>query len=291
VSDATFPFFPDPDSWETTGSRSTSWTSKGSEKQQTREFIAVGLMSPEEAVDYALNGAPPPDNIPYYIPFNPQLNQPGLLLESISATPLDTPETWSVTAQYKSLVRDDDGNDVDYTFSGTTSGQSQNITQGLDYRKFGNGPNFAGAINVTENGVDGVDIVIPKLEFQIDKVLRKSTKWFEYLMHITQLTGSVNAAPFGLFARGEVLYLGADFSVQGGGDTNFTHKFMASPNRTIANNNALKFGPISNVEKMGHDYLWVDYIAMEESGFVIREPRTVHVHQVYPYADFTRLRL
>jgi hypothetical protein len=53
----------------------------------------------------------------------------------------------------------------------------------------------------------------------------------------------------------------------------------------------LTFGEITNVEKLGHEYLWVDYVAAESSGFVIRKPRSVHVHQVYPYADFTQLQI
>jgi hypothetical protein len=280
------------DAWEVATSRETTWTAEGASKDQTREVQVTGFTTPETALNYCLNL---PNNhegrLPTYIPFDLATGNPALLLKSIRATATDSPEIWTITGEYKSLVRDDQGNAVDYTFSGTTSGATQTITQGFAYQKYGTGPDYQGAINVSSSGVDGVDIVIPKLEFEIDKVLKAGTLWFDYLLTVTKMTGTVNAAVFGPFARGEVLYLGVDFSVKGGGDVQFTHKFVASPNRLVANGNALTFGTISNVEKLGHDYLWIDYIAAENAGFVIRQPRTVHVHRVYEFADFTQLKI
>jgi hypothetical protein len=280
------------DAWETATSRETTWSAQGAAKTQTREIQVKGFMTGEEALGYCLS-RPPGDEgqLPSYIPYNAATQDPPLLLRSIKATANDNPEIWTITGEYSSLVRDDLGRAVDYTFSGTTSGASQTVTQGIVYTKYGTGPDYQGAINVNPNGVDGVDIVIPKLEFQIDKVLPKGTLWFAYLMTLVKLTGTVNEAAFGPFARGEVLYLGTDFSQKGGGETSFIHKFVGSPNRTAANGNALTIGGINNIEKMGHDYLWIDYVATDNAGFVIRQPRTVHVHQVYPYADFSQLRI
>lgn len=286
-----FPILP-VDAWELPTSRESTWTAEGSTKEQTREVMVTGFTTAEEALNYVLNLADGIEGrLPTYIPYDFATGNPAMLLRAIRATAADTPEAWKIIGEYKSLLRDDDGNAVDYTFSGTTSGASQNITQGLDYQSYGNGPNYQGAINVGPNGVEGVEIVVPKFEFTIDKVLPKGTLYFDYLKVLMRLTGTVNGAPFGPFARGEVLYLGADFSVKGGGDTSFNHKFVGSPNRTRENGNALSFGDITNVEKLGHEYLWVDYVAAESQGFVIRRPRSVHVHQVYPYADFTALRI
>jgi hypothetical protein len=286
-----FPILP-VDAWELPTSRESTWTAEGSTKEQTREVMVTGYTTAEEALNHVLNLAEGIEGrLPTYIPYDFATGNPAMLLRAIRARATDTPEVWTIVGEYKSLLRDDDGNAVDYTFSGTTSGASQNITQGLDYQSYGNGPNYQGAINVSPNGVEGVDVVVPKFEFTIDKVLPKGTLYFDYLKVLMQLTGTVNGAPFGPFARGEVLYLGADFSVKGGGDTSFNHKFVGSPNRTTANGNALSFGDITNVEKLGHEYLWVDYVAAESQGFVIRQPRSVHVHQVYPFADFTALRI
>lgn len=284
------------DSFETVNSRATNWSSDGGKKTQEREVMVTGVTTSEEAAYLAVIGTPTnPSTLPSYLPRNPVTGDGMMVLKAVSAKPTENVEAWIVTGTYETLQRDDQGNDITYTFSGTTSGATQTITQGIGYQRYGTGPNYAGAINVDKDGVQGVEIIVPTLEFQIEKVLPKvngagvPTKWFAYNMVLLGLTGRVNAAPIWEFAARELLFLGADFSAKGGGDVTFTYKFRASPNRLVANGNALSFGAITNVEKYGHDYLWIDYVAEESAGFVVRTPRTVHVHRVYEDGNFLLL--
>lgn len=286
------------DSFETIGSRSTNWSADGGKKQQTRSAMVTGVTTAEEAAYLAVVGNSSlgiASQLPTYLPANPLTGDGMMVMKGISAEPTENLEVWSVTATYNTLQLDDQGNPISFTFSGTTSGATTTITQGIGYTRYGTGPNYNGAINVDRDGVAGVEIVIPKLEFQIEKVIPKNdgsgnaTQWFAYLMTILRLTGTVNGAPIWNFAQRELLFLGAEFSAKGGGDVTFTYKFVASPNRTVANGNALTIGSISNIEKFGHDYLWIDYVASESSGFVIRTPRTVHVHRVYEDGNFALL--
>lgn len=284
------------DAFETLTSRDTTWTAEGGRKTQTREAMVFGVTTPEEAAYTAVIGTPNvPASLPSFLPANPVTGDAMMILKSVSAKPTENVEVWVATGTYESLQRNDNGNEISFTFSGTTSGATQTVTQGYAYQKYGTGPDYAGAINVDKDGVQGVEIVIPKLEFQIEKVIPKADsngnprKWFAYLMTILRLTGRVNAAPIWDFAQRELLFLGADYNAKGGGDVAFTYKFVASPNRLAANNNALTIGSINNIEKFGHDYLWIDYRAVESGGFIVREPRTVHVHRVYEDGDFTLL--
>lgn len=286
------------DTFESINSRGTTWTADGGKKTQTREAYVTGRKTPEEAAYLAVMGDPIEQIAPALPSFLPPVAITGdtmMVLKSVTVAETENIELYIVTGTYESLQRDDKGDPLQYTFSGTTTGATQTVTQGYAYQKYGTGPDYAGAINVDKDGVQGVDIVIPKLEFQIEKVIPKADangnprKWFAYLMTILRLTGRVNGAPIWDFAQRELLFVGADYNAKGGGDVTFTYKFVASPNRLAANNNALTIGSISNVEKFGHDYLWIDYRAIESSGFIIREPRTVHVHRVYEDGDFTLL--
>lgn len=277
----------DIDAFENALSRPTTWTADGGKKTQTREVTVTGYTTPETAANYAVVSG----ELPTFIPFNPVTLDPPAVLKSVSAKPEGSPEIWIIEGSYESLQTDDNGDPLSYSISGTTSGATTTVTQGIlgRYTKYGTGPDYAGAINVDKDGVQGVEIIIPKLEFQIEKVIPRGTLFFQYLQVLIGLTGRVNAAPAFYFAPRELLFLGADFSAKGGGDVTFTYKFAASPNRLAASGNALSVGAITNIEKFGHDYLWVDYKAEESSGYVIRTPRTVHVHGVYEDGDFSLL--
>ena len=66
---------------------------------------------------------------------------------------------------------------------------------------------FKGAINVTDNGVEGVDIVIPQLRFTIDYMWPWNGQLADFVAYVKQLyglTGKTNDTKFYGFAAGEV---------------------------------------------------------------------------------------
>lgn len=264
------------DVMETTDSRATSFDLKSGQKTQTRIAIVTGYTEPEDAVQaaYDLPGSPFPASIAATGSF------PAMVLIGADPTPL-TPNAWEIAFKYESRAIDL------WTYSGTSQGKTQNITQSYGTTRYGSGAvDYQSAINVDPNGVKGVEIGIPGLEFQIEKTMARGVLTLAYVMTLVNLTFKTNNAAFRDFAEGELLFTGAEFRQASNGETNVTFKFSASPNRT-----GLVFGTITGVAKKGHQYLWVDYEAFEVGGYVIRRPRGVYVENVYESGNFTSLGL
>ena len=195
---------------------------------------------------------------------------------------------WDVTVHY---ARKEPKRQASHSFSFDTSGGTQKITQSLQtigrYAAPGKqAPNFHGAINVSGDSVEGIDITLPVYNWTETYYLPNSQITATYKANLFLLTGRVNDAPFRGFARGGVLFLGASGSKRGTEDWEITFKFAASPN---AEN--LVIGDITVPAKEGWHYLWVRYEDDEDATArtLIKKPRAVYVEQVYYYGDFSLL--
>jgi hypothetical protein len=147
-------------------------------------------------------------------------------------------------------------------------------------------PDFEGAIGVTSDSVEGIDITVPVYNFAETHYIPVASVTSFYKAALFALTGSVNNAAFRGFAAGEVLFLGASGSQRGQDDWEITFRFAASPNVT-----GLTVGSITNIDKRGWDYLWVRYADMEDTTAkaLVKRPVAVYVEQVYPFADLSGL--
>jgi hypothetical protein len=204
----------------------------------------------------------------------------------------DTNDIWDITVPYESQVN------TERTFAGSTAGGSFNITQGYGVTSytpayspprltppyFQPAPDFQGAINVNEQGVQGVDVIVPQFEFSFTKSQENGFVSLSYAATLARMTGKTNNAPFENFDAGELLFLGADFSQQSSGPATVTYKFSASPNRT-----GITIGSITGIAKKGHEYLWVFYRPNLSGNFLVRIPVAVYVHKVYEDGDFNTL--
>jgi len=196
-------------------------------------------------------------------------------------------EAWLGRVTYGQRESYEAGDSV-YEFD--TTGGTAHITQGLDtarYAKPGEtAPDFKGAIGVTENAVEGVDVLVPKFAFSERHYLAAELVTPAYKAVIANLTGRVNLDPFRGFAQGEVLFLGAQGSVRSSTDWEISYRFEASPNVS-----GLTIGEIGGVAKRGHDYLWVRYEEEEDAAAhsIVRVPKAVYVEQVYQYGLFAGL--
>jgi hypothetical protein len=177
------------------------------------------------------------------------------------------------------------------TFSFDTGGGTQHITHSRytvnRYAAPGQiAPDFKGAIGVTADSVEGVDITVPVYQFSETHYLPDSMVTPAYKATLFALTGRVNDAPFKGFAAGEVLFLGAAGSKRGGGDWEITYRFAASPNAT-----GLTVGDITGISKKGWEYLWVRYADQvdEVAKALIKTPVAVYIEQVYEYGNFALL--
>jgi hypothetical protein len=206
----------------------------------------------------------------------------GLQLEEVSADPIGN-GIWKGRAKYVRL------NDEEYTFD--TGGGTQHITQSLEtiqgYAAPGYGiADFEGAIGVSDDRVEGCDIIAPKYEFSETHYLDNATVTLSYKLVIFNLTGKVNDATFRGFAAGECLFLGASGSRRGDERWGITFRFSCSPNRT-----GLSVGPITGIDKEGWQYLWVRYITDEDdtAKSLVQRPSQAYVERVYYSGDFTGL--
>jgi hypothetical protein len=185
------------------------------------------------------------------------------------------------------------GNDP--TFSFETRGGTQHITQSLaTVGSYASGdipaaPNFRGAIGVTADGVEGVDITVPIYTFSETHYLSPTAVTTAYKNSLFVLTGRVNSSGFKGLDAGECLFLGAAGSRRGTSSDDLweiSFAFAGSPNVT-----GLSVGTIAGIAKKGWEYLWVRYQEAEDTTakMLIRKPVAAYVERVYREGSFSSL--
>ena len=217
--------------------------------------------------------------------------------------------SWRVTIQYEKIGADDSTQTTPLKRSRgfDTSGGTRHITNALDMnngdvgeRRYGPGgkddaADFKGAINCDDNGVNGVDIVVPALSWTESYDMPSSVVTNAYIKSLAMLTGSVNKEAFRSFQPGEVLFTGASGTHEwdeqkGYGPWLMSFKFVASPNvgQTLPKQ---KIGDIANVEAYGHEVVWVRYATASDAtkNQLVRLPVAVYCNRVYPDGDFSQL--
>lgn len=150
-------------------------------------------------------------------------------------------------------------------------------------------PDFKGAIGVTAEGVEGVDIQVPVFHFSETHIVAAETVTESYKAKIFGLYAKTNDAIFRGYAIGEVLFLGATGNRRGTLPTDpweITYRFAAQPNAT-----GLTVGELTEIDKKGWEYLWVRYADHHDEtlGVLIKRPVSVHVERVYDAGDFSEL--
>lgn len=142
------------------------------------------------------------------------------------------------------------------------------------------GPDYRGAIGVSDERIEGCDIFGPRFEWSRTVSLPFVTR--AYLMTLRNLTGRKNAAAFYGARPGEVLYLGATGNYSQGERWSVTHKFSE-----IANQENLEIRPGLVVPyKRGWDYLWVRYTPEVVDGQILHRAAAAYVEDVIPDGDF-----
>lgn len=179
------------------------------------------------------------------------------------------------------------------TFTCDYSGESAKILQGLAVVNTYSAPgepsvNFRGAINVTSDGVEGVEIEVPVFTFSLTISIPTSLFTTSYQASVARITKSINNSTWRGFAPKEVRFDGMSVSGTFGERTSMTYRFSVSPNA-----DGLQIGDITGITKAGWDYLWCYYWEVEDddSKFLIKKPLQVNVNQVYPLANFLLLGL
>jgi len=212
---------------------------------------------------------------------------PYVLRQNIQVEPVGT-GLWTATVHY-----DTTGAEPTWaldSFEFDTSGGTQHVTQSLGtlgrYAASGWGcPDFQGAIGVSQNSVEGVDITVPVFNFA--ETHRFTSITDSYKLALFYATGKINNATFRGFAAGEVLFLGATGSkrdVYVETPWEITYRFAACRNRTN-----IVVGSIGGIAKRGWDYMWVRYAEHEDADALIKRPVGVYIERVYEDTNFAAL--
>ena len=245
-------------------------------------YTVRGTADEAEALDALKSAAP--------VTFNGLVRQPGTVepvhMDSVNADKC----IWTGTANYAPWQQSDPPQTGDSVFSFDTGGGSQHVTQSLStvskHAASGTPPDFKGAIGVTHDNVEGVDITIPVYNFSETHYLADVVVTGAYKAALFSLTGKVNSGSFKGFAAGEVLFLGASGSKRGEDDWEITFRFAASPNRTN-----ITIGDMTGIAKKGWEYLWVRYEDAEDAAAqtLVKKPTAAYVEKVYEEGNFAGL--
>jgi hypothetical protein len=199
-------------------------------------------------------------------------------------------DAWQVTIQYEKNGADDGNDPLKRSRSFDTSGGTQHITQAYGENRFGtDAPNQRMAIGVDSNAVNGVDIVVPALQWQETYDVPNQYITSAWIRGVAGVTGTTNLSSFRGFQAGEVLFVGCSGSQEwdddrGRGPWSLAFRFVASQNVT-----GQTIGDISGVSKKGHEYLWVRYEEAVESNTLLKKPKHVYVNKVYRESEFSAL--
>lgn len=255
-------------------SQSGELSRDGKESRAERVYLVTGT----EILDSALQAV---DNVA------PEMWR-GLKKRRLGHEPMSN-DKWKVRVAYDAMRRLL-VNEFEYEFDIGT--QNQRITQskGTTYYRVNqpgvvSNPFYAGAINVQDNRVQGVDVLLPTYQWSETYILPASEVTEGYKNTLYQLTGSKNNAPFRAKAAGEVLFVGARGRLRNENEFSLQYSFVASPNVTNLNVNGMF------ITKKGHDFIWFLY-GDQFDNFTetpVKRPLYAYVEKVYEDKDFSLL--
>lgn len=253
----------------------------------TSRWITRGPVTEDEAI-YELRNTTP---VAYVLGFE------RLVRTSIAVSKL-APTIWQAEVTYEA---DDspnakESNDFDFRFSTTGATAKKTLSETTVSRHWlwsmSNMPPDLGKLIGAQNGkVEGVDAVIPKLEFSVTAYYPPARVTMDWVKNLARATGRTNNVSWLSYEPGELLFLGADGS--GPVDTlagpqqkpvQITLNFAASENRDDL---VIGTGNPEKISKKGWEYLWVRYERVRESGLEYPIPVHAYVERIYPELDFT----
>jgi len=221
----------------------------------------------------------------------------GVPRVDISAEPIDgSDDKWDIEILYSlnpsSTISPQIVGDEVTTF--TTGGGSTRLKQALrhveSYAPDGEtAPDHGGAINVTDQGIEGVEIIVPAWTMRIEKLFDSVQVTQGFLNGIFEATGGVNNASFRGFNPGELLLARVDGQPASEESYRISYDLIGSANVTD-----LTVGTITGISKEGHDYLWSEHeTKIENEGTsdarAVRKLKAIHIEEVYPRVDLSGL--
>ena len=148
-------------------------------------------------------------------------------------------------------------------------------------------PDFKNSVNVTPNGVEGVDVGVPTATITIETttpVLPDATVW-----QIQDELGTVNNA--GIFGRdaGEVLFSGFSYSQDSNTSSKCRFEFQVRKNEQ---NPPVAGNLVAIASKDGWDYLWyyLEQTTDNTANLTVTTAKAWYIERVYPRSAWTNTK-
>lgn len=223
-------------------------------------------------------------------------NIDGLLCRTIDMNP-DGPNAWQAVAQYgepKLKTREKEKLNAVGEYRVSFSVKPQTVKQFVAKNTTpfpSTAKNYNNAINVNQDGqVEGVETIIPGLSITVTQRMAGASLTPAYALAVANLVGKYNNAAFmGVFPVGSIQFIGGDAALSfainnpiAGGppltpqDRELSFEFLYSPNLT-----GITIGTITSINKLGHQYMWIDWESAIVSSRAVRRPLAVYVQDLY----------
>jgi len=207
----------------------------------------------------------------------------GLLRASITCDPQDH-NFWEVTVEYSLEESLRYVTDVSWSTTGKTQTRyrSLNTETKIDFDRnpWQDPPDFDGLINVTEDGPDGVDVIVPTLSFTETHKFNPVDITEDKIADFSNLTGTINLNPFRGFGKGEVLFKGVS------GQTNADLVSLSFEFDVARTWYWTHEGSTRTIE--GWNYMWFFNVPQMDlsTGMTFQVPMAAYEEQVYYYANW-----
>lgn len=148
-------------------------------------------------------------------------------------------------------------------------------------------PNHKGAINVTTERVEGIEIDNAGFVMQITRIVADSEFTPQYNRALFLATNKVNSSTWRGFEPGELRLLGVDVNQRDSESWTVTFEFLGIQNIIDG-----QVGELTGIIKEGHHYAWSEHEDFVDES--VEPPRkrkkliAVHVERVYDYIDFAQ---
>lgn len=219
----------------------------------------------------------------------------GLSLDSLNADPIG-PTTWKGYARY---IRLSSNNEQSFSTKGRTKRVTQSIVTVGAYAPPGmEAPDFYGAIGVSDDKVEGVEVPDKSFSFSETHYFDPEEVTDAFKRTLADLTGTMCDASFRSWALGEVLLLGVEGTQRGDEKWAIKFDFDVQPNQydieiggAYSDGYIHGDGSIIGISKLGWDYVWVRYAEFEDSFAysLVKRPVAAYVERVVEFGDFSLL--
>ena len=214
---------------------------------------------------------------------------------------------WTATARYESTP---DATQFNVTYGARSEKIFQAIEHVLAYSTIDGstdddpnlytGPYFNGAIGINGDEIEGVEVEASNVEFMLSKVYRISGLPQDYIQGIFEMMSfrtPVNDAEWSFiwknltfeFPAGSLRLREVPIKWTSNDEVEISYRFHYS--RPIVFDDSFSIGDSAYITKKGHEYLWVYYDTVEESGRTTKKATAVSIDQVYPEENFNFLEI